>query len=261
MTLLTILPGWRRCAGGLTAAGLAVCLVTGNVQSQETPPATASPTATTAASDVQAAEPNSPVLVVDMRPEADIQWDLDAARILKPKAQADEQKAGGEVIQSKATLEMKRKDLEALKTQLDQTKKSGTAAERAALDRQRQQTELDIKLLERLVAVRECQVELGRARRNFADVSTVALESELAMGKKRTSWDSLTQPGTTVTSAQDIVALQVEIRSDERRVLLAMKDRSLKGEEVAKKEGQLIQRQIEVLEADTAIQQFATRAH
>lgn len=261
MTSFTILPGWRQCAGGLAAAGLAVCLAAGSVQSQEVPPATASPTATTAASDVQAPEPNSPVLVVDMRPEADIQWDLDAARALKPKAQADEQKAGGEVIQSKATLEMKRKDLDALKSRLDQAKKSGNTSERATLDRERQQTELDIKLLERVVAVRESQVELGRARRAFADVSTVALESELEMGKKRTSWNTLTRPGTTATSAQDIVSLQVEIRSDERRVLQAMKDRSLKGEEVAKKEGQLIQRQIDVLEADTAIQQFVTRAH
>lgn len=241
------------------AAGLAVIFAAGTSQSQEVPPATASPTATTAASEVKTPDPNSPVLVVDMRPETDIQWDLDAARALKPKAQADEQKAGGEVIQSKATLEMRRKELDALKSRLGQTKKGGT--ERMTLDRERQQTELDIKLLERLVAVRESQVELGQALRSFADVSTSALESELEMGKKRTRWDSLTQAGTIVASAQDIVALQVEIRSDERRVLLAMKDRSVKGEEVAKKESQLIQRQIDVLEADTAIQQFATRAH
>jgi len=46
--------------------------------------------------------PNSPVLIVDPRSEADIQRDLDAARALKPKAQADAQKAAGDVIQAKA---------------------------------------------------------------------------------------------------------------------------------------------------------------
>jgi hypothetical protein len=196
-----------------------------------------------------------------MRSEADIRGDLDAARALKPKAQADEQKASGNVIQEKATLEIKKKDLEALKTRLDLAKKGNNAAEVATLERQRQQGDLDIKLLERLVAVRECQVELGRARNNFADASTRALESELQMAQKRTAWDSLTTVGATNASAQEIVSLQVDIRSDERRVLEAMQLRSEKGEEVAKKESQLIERQIDVLAADTAIQQFATRAH
>jgi hypothetical protein len=255
---------------------LALCLSTGTVLSQDSPPvappspanapqtsqpATTPPTATTSAAVQVPVVPNAPVLIVDMRSEADIRGDLDAARALKPKAQADEQKASSDVIQEKATLEMKQKELEAVKTRLGLAKKGNSASEVVTLDRQRQQGELDIKLLERLVAVRECQVELGRARNSLADASSLALESELQMGHKRTAWDSLTQVGATGASAQDIVSLQVDIRSDERRVLQAMQLRSEKGEEVAKKESQLIERQIDVLAADTAIQQFATRAH
>ena len=114
MTVFTILPGWRQCTGGL-AAGLAVCLVTATVQSQDSLPPSASPTATTAATDVQASEPKLPILIVDMRPETDIQFDLDAARALKPKAQADEQKAGGDVIQSTLSTDAE----EALRQALD----------------------------------------------------------------------------------------------------------------------------------------------
>lgn len=206
-------------------------------------------------------EEDSPVLIVDMRLEADIQSDLDFARALKPRAQADEQRAGSDVIQSKAALEIKKKELDGLKTRLDVVKKAGNTSELATLDRQRQEDELGINLLERFVEVRESQVELAQARRELADMSMLALESELEMSKKRTGWDTLVQPGVTAASAQDIVSLQVNIRSDERRVLKAMKDRSEKAEDVAKKDSQLIQRQIGVLEADTAIQQFATRAH
>jgi hypothetical protein len=271
-----IIRGWLRFAGWPAAAGFALCLSAGAVQSQDSPqisppppaktpqtsqPATAPPTATTTAPTQVPVAPKLPVLIVDMRPEADIQSDRDAARALKPKAQADEQRAGGDVIQSKATLEIKKKELDALKTRLDLAKKGGNESELATLDRQRQEEELGIKLLERLVAVRECQVELARARRKLADASMLALESELEMGKKRTRWDSLTQPWVPGASAQDIVSLQVDIRSDELRVLQAMKDRSETAEEVAKKDSQLIERQIGVLEADTAIQQFTTRAH
>jgi hypothetical protein len=252
-------------AGWLGAAGFALCVSTAIAQTQLPPqgavpsPTSAAPTATTAAAGVQVAARNSPVLVVDMRLEADIRKDLEVARALKPAAQADEQRASGDVIQSKATLEMKKKELDAVKTQLDAAKKANKGAEVATLERQKQKADLDIKLLERFVAVRESQVELGRARRNFADASTAALESELEMGKKRTAWDALTQTGS--APAQDVVSLQVDIRSDEGRVLQAMKQRSEKGEDVAKRESQLIQRQIDVLEADTAVQQFATRAY
>jgi len=261
---------WPRIAALPCVAGFAVCLSVGTVQSQISPPApanapqtgqapTAPPTATTSAAATVPAVPNSPVLIVDMRPQADIQRDLDAARALKPQAEADGQKASGDVIQSKATLDIKKKELEGLKTQLDVAKKAKNKTEIATLDNQRQHLELDIKLLERLVAVRESQVELAQSRRTLADASRLALESELEMGKKRTGWDSLITPG--AASAQNIVALQVEIRNDELRVLQAMQVRSVKAEEVAKKESQLIERQIAVLEADTAIQQFATRAH
>lgn len=256
------------------AAGLAVCLSVGTAQSQDSPkistpapantpqtgqPPIAPPTATTSAVATVPTVPNSPVLIVDMRPQADIERDLDAARALKPQAEADGQKAGGDVIQSKATLDIKKKELEGVKTRLDVAKKAKNKSEMATLDNQRQHVELDIKLLERLVAVREGQVELAQARRTLADASRLALESELEMGKKRTGWDSLTTLGT--ASAQNIVALQVDIRGDELRVLQAMQVRSEKAEEVAKKESLLVERQIGVLEADTAIQQFATRAH
>ena len=268
--------GWR-FDGWFAAAVFALCLSTGPVQSQgshqissppsentpqTSPSATAAPTATTPASAMQVpVKEDSPVLIVDMRPEADIQSDLDFARALKPRALADEQRAGSDVIQSKAALEIKKKELDALNTRLDLVKKGGNTSELATVDRQRQEDELGIKLLERFVEVRESQVELARARRELADMSMLALESELEMSKMRTGWDSLVQPGVTGGSAQDIVSLQVNIRSDERRVLKAMKDRSEKAEDVAKKDSQLIQRQIGVLEADTAIQQFATRAH
>ena len=269
--------GWPRYDSWIAVAAFALCLSTGPVQSQgshqiSSPPpentpqtsqsATAPPTATTPASAMQVpVGQDSPVLIVDIRPEADIQSDLDFARALKPRAQADEQRAGSDVIQSKAALEIKKKELEALNTRLDVVKKGGNTSELATVDRQRQEDELGIKLMERFVEVRESQVELARARRELADMSMLALESELEMSKKRTGWDSLVQPGVTAGSAQDIVSLQVNIRSDERRVLKAMKDRSEKAEDVAKKDSQLIQRQIGVLEADTAIQQFATRAH
>jgi hypothetical protein len=223
-------------------------------------PSTAPPTATTSALPRVPATLNSPVLIVDMRPQADVQRDLDAARAAKPQAEADEQRAGGDVIQSKATLDIEKKELEGVKTRLDAAKKAKNKAETATLDIERQHQELDIKLGERLVAVREGQVELAQARRTLADASRLALESELEMGKKRTGWDSLTTPGGTA-SAQNIVALQVDIRGEELRVLQAMQVRSKKAEDVAKKESQLIERQIGVLEADTAIQQFATRTH
>jgi len=272
-----IMTQWPRFPAWPAATALALCLGIGTVHSQDatqtsptlpanapqgTQPSTAPPTATTSAPETQVpVAANSPVLIVDMRPELDIQADLDDARALKPKALAAEQKSGVDVIQSKTTLEIEKKDLSALKSKIESTKKAGNAAEAATLDRQRQEKELDIKLLERLVAVRESQVELAVARRKFADASTIALESELEMGKKRTGWDSLTQPGATGGSPQNIVALQVSIRSDELRVLQAMKERSVKSEELAKKESALIERQIGVLQADTEIQQFATRAH
>lgn len=257
-----IIRGWPRFASWPAVAGFALCLNTGTVQSQDSPQISEPPTATTPAPAMQVpVASNMPVLIVDMRSEADIQRDLDAARDLKPRAQADEQRAGGDVIQSKATLEIKKKELDALKSRLEAVKKKGNKSEVATLDRQRQKEELDIKLLERFVAVRECQVELAQARRKLADASKLALESELEMGKKTTGWDSMTQPVVTGTSAQDIVSLQVNIRSDELRVLQAMKVRSEKAEEVAKKDSELIERQIGVLEADTAIQQFATLAH
>jgi hypothetical protein len=187
---------------------------------------------------------------------------VDAAHDLQPRAQADERKAGGDVTQSKVNLEIKRKELDALKDQLSLVKKQGNQSEFATLDRERGEEELRIKLLESYVAVRESQVELARARRQLADTSLLALESELEMSKKRTAWQSMTQQsGATAASAQDIVSLQVNIRSDERRVLQAMKVRSKQAEEVAEKDSQLIDRQLGVLEADTAIQQFGTRAH
>src|SRR5688572_29461457 len=187
--------GWPRFAGWFAAAALALCLSRGPVQSQgseqgsspppeNTPqtsqPATAPPTATTPASGMQVpVEEDSPVLIVDMRLEADIQSDLDFARALKPKAQADEQRAGSDVIQSKAALEIKKKELDGIKTRLDMVKKAGNTSELATLDRQRQEDELGINLLERFVEVRESQVELAQARRELADMSMLALESEL----------------------------------------------------------------------------------
>jgi len=109
-----IIPGWPRFAGWPAAAGVALCLGTGTVQSQDSPQFSAPPPANapqtsqpaTAATTSTAMQvpmaPNSPVLIVDTRSEADIQRDLDAARALKPKGQADERRAAGDVTQANA---------------------------------------------------------------------------------------------------------------------------------------------------------------
>jgi len=192
------------------------------------------------------------VPLVEVRDADRIRTDLEAAKEQGFLIENELRRFEDNLAQAKAQVEMQKSEIDMTKTAKDLADKQGKEAEKEAMERQKDKQELDKRLLERYVQLWERQINLAKAQREGFDAAARVHERELSLEAASESMDRL--QGTATGTLESGLRLQTEIRELEREVLEAMKNSANRREDVAKRERQVIDARLDILEARGKLQ-------
>jgi hypothetical protein len=181
------------------------------------------------------------------RSDEKVRTDLEEARA--GEISASELKRQAETLESrvKAQIEVKKKEIEALKARVKLDKDRKDEAARLESERELKAGEAALKLLEKQREVREAEKNLADAIREFAGSTVRFHERELERTKSRE--DLMKQMSSSVMEV--LVRKEKEHVAVERKVLDALIDQVSRREEVVKREKELLNRRFQLFEMQT----------
>lgn len=174
--------------------------------------------------------------VVPVRSADDMRRDREDAAVGEQVANDSADQLRVEVSRARARLDIHRSELETIKKRLELAKKEKRESDRLELESARKGKETELRLLERMRAMQEARQRLAEAQRDAARARKRAVESEQTLEARRAD------------QAND-----VEVQRTAKRVLELRRDAATQLSEMAARERDLAQRQLEVLEAQAAV--------
>lgn len=177
-------------------------------------------------------------VLVDYRPEADINRDIDVA--VAEKTRADGRVEHGRLLAAMAAsrIEIKTAELKSLAAEISYAKSQKNDLKRAELEGRRKFAEAEKQLLERRRELREREIECSRAARNYQEAQEKACRLELDLAANRRQAGSVSgnlDPG----AAAEYNRLQAASLRLEGKVLEARIDRAAKLKDLADQEVKL----------------------
>jgi hypothetical protein len=211
--------------------------------------ALAAPAAAQQPADSAAPAPPPPSLpaihVVPARNDEFLRRALEDAEMHEREAEATLSRATEERAQTKARIEVKKRELETIDARIKLAEKEKDEAGKVALKADRRAGEAERRLAERLDAVYESEIELAKKSRDLARADQKAVELELDLAARRREMQRIarTDPAASRRTQQAVVAL-------ERKVLEARRDRAGVAQDVAAREQKIAERRLDLLKAE-----------
>jgi hypothetical protein len=165
------------------------------------------------------------------------------------RAQAENKRQQAETMRlgARSTIESKKVEMVRLKERIALAKKENREADRLGLEAERKAAEREKGLLERREELRQSEIELETSRTEYAGLSQKALELELQLAVRRAG-RSRTPIGGAGGASLDRIIGELE-----KQTLEAQRLQSLYSTEVADREIKVIDRRLELLEAQQKV--------
>jgi hypothetical protein len=165
------------------------------------------------------------------------------------KAQAENRRQQAETMRlgARGRIESKKVEMVRIKERIALAKKENRDADRLGLEAERKAAERERGLLERREELRQAEIELETSRTEFGGLSQKALELELQLAVRRAG-RSRTPIGGAGGASLDRVIGELE-----KQTLEAQREQSLYSTEVADREIKVIDRRLELLEAQQKV--------
>jgi hypothetical protein len=168
---------------------------------------------------------------------------------IEAKAQAENRRQQAETMRlgARGRIESKKVEMVRIKERIALAKKETRDADRLGLEAERKAAEREKGLFERREELRQAEVELETSRTEFAGLNQKALELELQLAVRRTG-RSRTPIGGAGGASLDRVIGELE-----KQTLEAQREQSLYSTEVAEREIKVIDRRLELLDAQQKV--------
>jgi hypothetical protein len=187
------------------------------------------------------------LMLVAPRDTITIKRQLRAA--LDGKAQAESRRQQAETMRlgARGRIESKKVEMVRIKERIAQAKKENREADRVGLEAERKAAERERGLLERREDLRQSEIELETSRSQFAALNQKALELELQLAVRRAGRSRSPIGGAGGASLDRVIG---EL---EKQTLEAQREQSLYSTEVAEREIKVIDRRLELLDAQQKV--------
>jgi hypothetical protein len=152
-----------------------------------------------------------------------------------------------EVSRARARIDIHKSELETIKRRLDLAKRDKQETERTELEAARKLKEAELRLLERMHSLREAQFRVAEGRRDAARAWRRAVEAEQTLEAR--SATRLVPAGDSLPAA----AADPEVRRSARRMVELRRDAFAARRDLAERERLFEQRQLDALDAQTAV--------
>jgi hypothetical protein len=187
------------------------------------------------------------LMLVAPRDTITIKRQLRAATDATAQAENRRQQAETMRLGARGSIESKKVQMVRIKERIALAKKENRDADRLGLEAERKAAERERGLLERREELRQSEIELETSRAEFGGLSQKALELELQLAVRRAG-RSRTPIGGAGGASLDRVIGELE-----KQTLEAQKAQSLYSTEVADREIKVIDRRLELLEAQQKV--------
>jgi hypothetical protein len=184
------------------------------------------------------------LVAVPIRDTTDIQREIGAAA--QEKAQAATDRARAESLKQSAIARIARKNAEikAIGDQEKTAKNEKRSADLVAIRVDKKAAEREKNLIERRQSLREADIELAKKQSELADARRQALELELQLAVRRIDYERAGTPRGPAGARAEQVLSDIE-----KRTLEAQQKEVEKSKEVADRQKTIIQRRLQILEA------------
>jgi chromosome segregation ATPase len=168
---------------------------------------------------------------------------------VEAKTQAENRRQQAETMRlgARGRIESKKVEMVRIKERIALAKKENRDADRLGLEAERKAAEREKGLFERREELRQAEIELETSRAEFAGLNQRALELELQLAVRRAG-RSRTPIGGAGGASLDRVIGELE-----KQTLEAQREQSLYSTEVAEREIKVIDRRLELLEAQQKV--------
>ena len=168
---------------------------------------------------------------------------------VEAKTQAENRRQQAETMRlgARGRIESKKVEMVRIKERIALAKKENRDADRLGLEAERKAAEREKGLLERREQLRQAEIELETSRAEFAGLNQRALELELQLAVRRAG-RSRTPIGGAGGASLDRVIGELE-----KQTLEAQREQSLYSTEVAEREIKVVDRRLELLEAQQKV--------
>ena len=179
--------------------------------------------------------------LADVRGKSEIQGDLDASRTLRSTAENRMLKARERSVRWKAQVEIQKAKIQALGKQIDVAKREKRDADRKDYELQKRREERVRDYFDAMRQVQEAEADTHKAMIDYAQARIAEAELEQRLGER---WGTGGYESRISSDARDL----------ERRVLLAVKDRSDRMSTFAGREKTLSDRRLDALRSWAELQ-------
>jgi hypothetical protein len=187
------------------------------------------------------------VMLVVPRDTITIKRQLRAALDAKAQGESRRQQAETMRLGARGSIEAKKVEMVRIKERIALAKKENREADRLGLEAERKAAEREKGLFEVREELRQAEIELETSRAEFAGLNQKALELELQLAVRRAG-RSRTPIGGAGGASLDRVIGELE-----KQTLEAQRAQSLYGTEVAEREIKVIDRRLELLDAQQKV--------
>ena len=208
---------------------------------------------------LSAVDQDTMLVIIPPRPEGEIRADKRAAEQLRADEDGMLSQAVDRYAVADATLELKKQEIETLKARINLAEEQGQEMEKRLLESRVQVEGLRLDLMEKTADVRSAEKELIESARAAAAALIRYYDIELELAAMRSTGAPESR------AAQDAAAIERRLRYErdllelERRGMEALLLQIEKREEVLKKEQRLLDRRVELFEAQNVARSGRTR--
>ena len=188
---------------------------------------------------------DSLIALVPLRPEAEIQAELDDARRDQRSAEGSVRLAEDLRSRAKARLDINKQDVQSIEARIKLARQEKDEARRVSLEAERARMRRDRELLEKREEMRSTEISTAKDAAELAKASIRALEAELALVGARGAWLDA------VASADSSRALggPARIQEAEKRTLEAQRERWRRTADLASAQAKLTERRLALQKA------------
>jgi len=246
------LPRWSRFSSYVLDSALIVLVTLLSIAS---PVASGPARASAVAGVLPDASPDSLLVLLPPRTEETVRRDLTTAEAAETSAGTDLVSAQGRLGEVKAHIEVRKSEIETIKAKIKLAKEQKNQTEQVNLEREAKMKDLQMKVLEARKEMREAEVNLADTRRKTAQTQSGFFKKELELIGKRDDQLKMSSAGEGATNLDGLIRLQIEIRDLERRCIEILKDVVEREKNVADGETSLLEKRLELHEAQLALLQ------
>lgn len=192
--------------------------------------------------------PETGAALVEARGQDVLRREREEAAVTEQVAADSASQLRTEVSRARARIQIHRSELETIKRRLELARKDKRETERVELDGARRQKEAEIRMLERVHALREAQFRVAEGRRDAARSWRRAVEAEQTLEAR--SVTRAAEPGAAAAAG---LAADPEVRRSARRLLELRRDALADRRDLAERERVMSQRAIDALDAQAAV--------